>query len=217
MPSNNSIHVLNAKGRFQDPQIRMLKEEARSTLAAIHDVLPAVDVDIVFCDAPGFMINGRWPGGYSLNESVMLIYLDPCHPDIDAVITADVKATIAHEYHHCCRWKTPGYGSTLGEALVSEGLADHFSLGLFGGAPPPWCTALGSAELEKWRAEARPMLDRKPYNHAGWFFGREGHIPRWAGYALAYDLVARYLVNHPGATAAGLVHAEAGEVLKGFA
>ncbi|MES0476805.1 MULTISPECIES: DUF2268 domain-containing putative Zn-dependent protease [Citrobacter freundii complex] len=40
--------------------------------------------------------------------------------------------------HHAARWQGPGYGSTLGEALVSKGLADHFSLELFGGEPELW-------------------------------------------------------------------------------
>jgi uncharacterized protein YjaZ len=31
--------------------------------------------------------------------------------------------TIAHEWHHLARWRGPGYGETIAEAIISEGLA----------------------------------------------------------------------------------------------
>jgi uncharacterized protein YjaZ len=37
------------------------------------------------------------------------------------------------------------------------------------------------------------------------FLGTHATIPRWTGYAVGYQLVQRYLVDHPGETAASLV------------
>lgn len=37
-----------------------------------------------------------------------------------------LSAVVAHESHHIMRWRGPGYGTTLGEAMVSEGLALKF-------------------------------------------------------------------------------------------
>jgi uncharacterized protein YjaZ len=83
----------------------------------------------------------------------------------------------------------PGYGITLGEALVTEGLADHFAAEAFPDTPPqPWDHALSAEqEAELWR-KAQPILDVPGgYNHPVWFRD-SGSLPRWAGYTLGYRI-----------------------------
>ncbi|MVZ80379.1 peptidase, partial [Escherichia coli] len=46
------------------------------------------------------------------------------------------------------------------------------------------------------------------YNHNVWFFGA-GDLPRWLGYSLGFDLVARYLSAHPEHRASTLTDASA--------
>ena len=71
------------------------------------------------------------------------------------------------------------YGATLLDAMVSEGLADHFSLQVFPGEAPPWTAALDEAQRASFRARAAKELDTSPYPHAAWFFGAEEDIPNW--------------------------------------
>ena len=88
---------------------------------------------------------------------------------------------LAHELHHSSRIRRgPGYGETLGEALVSEGLAEHFVDELLPATPPrPWDNALSKAqERALWR-RAEPMLS-STYDHNTWFFGGY-RMPRWGG------------------------------------
>ena len=47
--------------------------------------------------------------------------------------------TIFHEWHHLARWRGPGYGKTLLEVMISEGLAQHFEVEVGGGEPPVFC------------------------------------------------------------------------------
>ncbi|MFD2813587.1 DUF2268 domain-containing putative Zn-dependent protease [Paracoccus aerius] len=42
---------------------------------------------------------------------------------------------LVRQLAHLLRWNGPGYGRSLGEALVSEGLAGHFVLQVLGGQP----------------------------------------------------------------------------------
>ena len=107
------------------------------------------------------------------------------------------------------RDRGPGYGQSLLEALISEGLADHFAVALLRIPPPPWTHALTAEQLDNALAKARPEFDRRPYDHSRWFFGA-GDIPRWTGYALGYHLVTKYLATHPDQTAASLVDVPAG-------
>jgi uncharacterized protein YjaZ len=55
---------------------------------------------------------------------------------------------IVHEVHHCRRMAGPGYGYTLGEALVSEGLAGQFLHPLLGTEPEVWERAVTPEALQ---------------------------------------------------------------------
>lgn len=127
-----------------------------------------------------------------------------------------VPATLAHEVHHSSRIRTgPGYGITLAEALVTEGLADHFVAEAFPGTPAqPWDNALSAdQETELWR-KAQSMLDVPyGYKHQAWFFGGDD-LPRWAGYTLGYRIADAYLGDDRSASSA--VGTAAGTVIKHY-
>lgn len=128
-----------------------------------------------------------------------------------------ISATLAHELHHSSRIRTgPGYGSTLAEALVAEGLADHFVREVFPETPPlPWDNALSSKQKAESWTKAQPLLDVPGgYDHSSWFLGGSG-LPRWTGYTLGYEIVAAYLGQQRRASAA--VHVEAHRIIAPYA
>ena len=107
----------------------------------------------------------------------------------------------------------PGYWITLAEALVTEGLADHFAAEAFPDTPPqPWDHALSAEqEAELWQ-KAQPILDvPRGYNHRAWFLG-DGDLPRWAGYTLGYRIAEAYLGDDASASSA--VGTEADTIIK---
>jgi uncharacterized protein YjaZ len=97
---------------------------------------------------------------------------------------------VAHELNHSKRiLDGPGYGTTLGEAIVTEGLADNFSIVAYPETPPiPWTNALQPDELDRLGAD---------------------DLPRWAGYTIGATWVRDFLTAHPevDATAATLLTA----------
>ena len=133
-----------------------------------------------------------------------------------AALETWVPAALAHELHHSSRVRMgPGYGTTLAEALVTEGLADHFVAEAFPDTPPqPWDNALSKdEEAELWR-KARPVLEVPGgYNNQAWFFGG-GDLPRWAGYTLGYRIVDAYLGDDVSASSA--VGTEASTVVERY-
>lgn len=93
----------------------------------------------------------------------------------------------------------PGYGITLGEALVSE--ADHFVAQVFPKTPPlPWShrTMTRNQEAQLWQRAKRDLIIPGG-DHPFGFFGAGGKnaLPRWSGYTLAYRVAAAYLKEHP--------------------
>lgn len=127
-----------------------------------------------------------------------------------------VGPTIAHELHHRKRvLDGPGYGRTLREALITEGLGDSFAVEVYPALRAPWTDALTpEQENEAW-AEAVPVLD-DPYDlsvHGRWFFGRGGDHPFWTGYTIGYHIVQGYLTRHPDVSAAELAEVDATTIL----
>lgn len=143
-------------------------------------------------------------GGRAVAGREVRISLDPGFGTLSMSIAEDLFPMLAHELHHIARQRTVGYGSTLLAAMVSEGLADHFSMEIAGGDPPPWATALTEDELDTWIAVARAEWLESGYDHDAWFFGTAPPIPRWAGYAIGFAITGAYLDANPDTDAASL-------------
>lgn len=181
-----NIHFLNARSALNGvmPEARAA---ARQAVAAVEDhvALPRFDLVIRTGDE---VMTGWGIGGYAPAPGQIQITLDPARFAPDPFIR-----TLVHELHHLLRWDGPGYGKSLGEALVSEGLAGHFVLQVLGGAPDPWDAVAPSEGLMR---RASNEWSRRDYDHSEWFFG-SGAVRRWSGYGLGHRLVAEYLAQHP--------------------
>jgi uncharacterized protein YjaZ len=178
---------------------------------SVRTVHPVTGVTItVFADGSraiaGYGIGGRAP-----DATTVELYVDPSYPDLAAVLPDRLPAMVAHELHHVFRWRGPGYGRTLLEAMVSEGLADRFSVELLGVATPPWSDALDAGQADSMLALARPEFDSSSYDHARWFFGATPGVPRWSGYTLGYRFVLAYQSAHGSLAAIDLVATPAAE------
>ncbi len=163
------------------------------------------NVDVVFLYNPVKVIPHLGFGGYTPDANTVLISVDTDNAKLAHTIDTELVHTLAHEMHHAMRWRSVGYGDTLGAALVTEGLADHFSVEATGGAPSLWTQGFTDEALEDLLVRAGAELDNSDYSHADWFFGGNG-LPKWGGYALGYYIVEKYLAAHPGVTAGSLVN-----------
>ncbi len=135
-------------------------------------------------------------GGSTYGPHAVVLAVDPDH----AIAGDHVFSTLVHEIHHGMRWRGPGCGSTLGERLVSEGLAQAFETECTGVVP---AYAQGDV-LDEHLALAMASRDQEdPAVEGRWFFGA-GDLPRWLGYRLGYHLVSAR-VAALGSDAAALV------------
>jgi hypothetical protein len=127
--------------------------------------------------------------------------------------------SLAHELHHAARiLDGAGYGTTVAQAVVSEGAAEAFVRQAYPSAPPiPWVQPLSkSDETGVWtRLQADGTITDTPDLYDEWFYGRNG-LPRWAGYRIGYAICERYLATHAATTAADLVKVPAADVVRAF-
>lgn len=202
----NALHVMNAGGHLSPA----LKHEVREVVGAAlirHAARLGLDgVDVAVSVSPwGLPETGIH--GYAPLAHLVQITLNPDNPHFAALWRTELPATVAHELHHARRWQGPGYGQTLLEALVSEGLACHNELDEREGEAPPYARA--DLDLDALWVRALPLLDRSDHNFGTWFYGSDAeNLLRWSGYSLGYELVRRHLAR-VGGDAAAHVHTAA--------
>jgi uncharacterized protein YjaZ len=187
-----------------------LRSLTLTAAARVAAALPVQGVALAILPDARRAIAGYGIGGYTSGPGSVELVVDPAFPGLAGVLPDRVPILVAHELHHTVRWRGPGYGRTLLEALISEGLADRFAVELLGVPPQPWSDAFPRERGELLLALARPELEAPSYDHSRWFFVGDATLPRWAGYTLGYRLVEAYIARNPGSSAAGLVHTPAG-------
>lgn len=147
----------------------------------------------------------------------VLIQLDPrSQVPFSETLAVWLPEALAHEIHHSVRTLAgPGFGTTLGEFLVSEGMASAFFHQAFPGTNAPWDSALTPVQEHTLWDRAKPLLNQTGLLlYEQWFYGGNG-VPEWAGFTIGYHIAEDYIQHHPGTTAASLVAAPAATVLAG--
>lgn len=187
------VHFLNARHALTGvmPEVRAAIAEA---VARVSGHLPLPDFDVVVRAGDG---GSDWGVlGAAPAPGVIELTLSPARFSPELTVRRMLR-----ELHHAARWEGPGYGRSLGEVLVSEGLAGHFVTRLLGGAPDPWDATTPPSGLAK---RAMTEWAWRDLDRGLWFEGR-GNIRKWAGYGLAHRLLAEHLSREPDPGPATLV------------
>jgi hypothetical protein len=191
------MSIRDRPGRL-DPFEPCLNEAVAVSASKIMKILgpltvPIPPVDVVAYVNPAFTTQGLGFGGYSPSANLILISVNPEFPELERSLKEELPGILAHELHHCMRWAGPGYGATLFEALITEGLACDFEREIRGGIRPRYLPELSPETMTRLLSLAAPELDSKSYHHSEWFFGsKERGIPSCAGYALGLFLIEQY-------------------------
>jgi len=185
-------------------------EKARQRVARLVE---PPKIEIIVQQIPENIIPELGVGGYTPGARVLFLALDPGSPHfVESLGNEALQRMVVHEVHHCLRWDGPGYGRTLGEALVSEGLAGRFASILYDSPPEPWECAVAPADAAAHFPDAA-TLAASDYDHRAWFFGTGGTYPRWLGYTLGYLVAGAWLRSVREVDVERLVNVPAAEVL----
>jgi uncharacterized protein YjaZ len=202
--ARNVLRIVDPTGRFGANTAR-IDTLARATIRLAENALAVTGVIITITPDASRAIPGYGVGGHSSDANTVQIFIDAAFPGIDTLLAHRLPPLVAHEMHHAKRWSNPGYGSSLLEAMVSEGLADHFAQELLGTEIRPWSNSFPDDQTAALLTRAQPEFDSRSYNHARWFFNVDSSLPPWTGYTIGYRLVRAYILAHPGSSAVGLV------------
>ena len=209
------LHWLEAAGPLA-PWRQMVMAELAAGWEAAERRVSLPPIDILIQNVPNSGIPGLGMAAHAHRPNCFSLTLDPRNPHFpDALAGGAAQRLVVHELHHCLRFAAIGYNHTLGDALVSEGLACHFVRECLETPPEPWETALDPASLAEWTERARAEATMLRYDHEAWFHGRRNPgPPRWAGTSIGAAVVGQYLDLHPEAGPSRLVGIHAARLLK---
>jgi len=207
--ANWHVHYVNARGKLDDlkPHVEAALQDVYPRIAAVCEP-PAVDI-LVEAVWNSSVIPERGHMGYG-NEDLVTLWLAPEHPMLAGNLGEPLSRMIAHEMNHVLRFRSAGGTKTLGDLLVSEGLAGQFVKELFDSEPEPWEQALSRSGLRQFipsateNFESHASRGSKETDINEWMFGT-GALPRWLGYTLGYEIVGQYLEDHPDLSASDLL------------
>jgi predicted Zn-dependent protease DUF2268 len=187
-------------------------------LRRIEAILPGPTMDISIDIDPALVIPEVGVGGFTdPRTGAIRIALDSRPAMLLPAVRDWLPGSLAHEIHHSRRILAgPGYGRTLGEAIVTEGLAVAFEREAFPSAPiSPWASAIDRAAQRRLWPIAMAAFDHADIlEHQHWFFGSQVDVPRWTGYTLGAEVVIAYLRGHPGSVPSRLVTLSAREIVE---
>lgn len=140
------------------------------------------------------------------------LIFDPYNDNFTATLMSGlVQRQMVNTAHQAMRAAGPGYGFTLGGAMVSEGLAAQFVRLVFDAPLEPWGCAFSSEELAVLWPDQRVLMSPK-FDHGEWFSGT-GSKPKWLGYSLGARIVENWLISGAELTPDRLINVPAPKVL----
>ena len=206
------LHLLNSDGRLS-PWVQRITEAFAASSELVTSRIPVGPIDVVVYNDAEYVIPELGMSGFCTSARRLYLPMDVDHPDLQVTFERVFQGFLAHELHHCARRATPGFADTLGQALVSEGLACCFESELPGGSVPMYATRVSAPALQALLARASTELNTPLSGWGEWFFGeQEPDIPIHAGYSLGYTLVSKWLRSH-GRTASDAYSIPASHVL----
>lgn len=206
---NWAIHWLDATGDCSDwkAAIRGEIKAAQAAMARFVD-LPALDI-LVERGSEG-LIPQIAMQVVALRAGRISLVFDPFSDAFQpALQSGGLQRQIIRAAHLAMRLAGPGYGFTLGGAMVSEGLASQFVRLVANSAPEPWDVAVPDL-APFWPSQRELMTPR--YDHGAWFDGT-GDKPLWLGKAMGFRLAENWLTSGAQITPERMIDIPAPKVL----
>lgn len=204
-----TIHLVKIPSRYRTKVIKTAKRALTEAgkILMYHETAEIV----IFSSDPGFVIPELGMEAHALIQGDIVVNMDFTRPDIKKVIQNELSPALYHELSHVVRasiQKTP-YG-TLGESLVTEGIASYIEKKVFLKRVP----YIKPIKNEKsYLTRMQEDLNKKDYNHSEWFYGA-GKLPRWIGYRFGYLMVDFFMKHQKEITLAQLVRINSRTILQ---
>lgn len=153
--------------------------------------------------------------GHAMSGGVLQIRIDLRDSvlKIKDLLGTPLQAVVYHECNHIARWQGPGYGWSLLEATVSEGIATVYEKMKTESHEMSHADYSNIEELlQVYRL--RNKEDDSSYNHNAWFLGFDPKYPKFLGYRVGTYIVEKALELNPKLSLVQMTRLQADEIIK---
>lgn len=198
--------LVRALDELEKGHAKEIAEQALQTASA-HLPRPDINARVVLLPGDGeskvLVQQMRGVLGFSLGSQVVMTFIWPTDG-----WQRWLGYTMTHEYAHLVRnhlfprgmaggrliYTRTQEPETLLDAMIAEGLADNFAMGIVENTIPPWSNAL-STDVERaiWPRVRRRLAVSDPSEIRRILFGDNDRIPTWTGYTIGYNIVRRFM------------------------
>jgi hypothetical protein len=195
-----------------------LPQVVARALARINALLPGprTSITVSYASSSSQVIPQTGTDGFTDpgTGAITLVFGQTPQASLSPIMQLWLPRTFSHEIDHSVRILAgPGFGASLLEEIITEGISSAFDMAAFPGTPNPWDRAITrSQECALWK-QAQPLLG-SPGLYDQWMFGGGG-IPHWTGFTIGYDIVTGYHQRHPDASWPAITDASAATILAG--
>ncbi|MBS3060721.1 MAG: hypothetical protein J4432_04410 [DPANN group archaeon] len=110
-----------------------------------------------------------------------------------------LRETIAHEYCHSIT-KYPIANNSILDAIIYEGMAEHYRENVVGGKTAPWASALSRNESKAQLKKLKSKLNSKSHKLFQQVFFGSSEYPLWTGYSIGYQIIKEFMKRSPNVT-----------------
>lgn len=196
-----------------------LEDTLKRVYEKVTELLPPQEVSRVICIQISDNKDEATHGvvGNCVGDNI-LIYINPLMPDWEVYLTW----VLAHEYHHCIWgydyfYLKGNYRVDFLTSILSEGQADSLGKVLCPQLSPVWTRALSKEEeLRQWNILKKYLQqDDSMELHCRFFFGNsDTNTPPYTAYTIGFNIIQRYLENHPSESFIELLEKNSMEILE---
>jgi hypothetical protein len=205
------LHWLEATGDLSEWYDRITEQVDEAYIAMMSFVQPT-SMDILIEKGSGNVTPETGMRADVIRPNLAKLVFDNCNENFSKTLASClIKRQMINTSHRAMRAAGPGYGFTLGGAMVSEGLAAHFVRLVCNSSPEPWDKAVSDRTLNNMWPDQSGMMNTK-FDHSEWFSGT-GSKPRWLGYTIGSKIVETWLLSAANITPERLINVPAPKVL----
>ncbi len=188
MANSCKLLIANASGALSS-QIGKIQEAFDAAIKVSDRRLHIEKVDTIALEDKNNVIAKIGVGGYTPNRHTVYLYLDSEYN----VSKDEIYNTICHELHHAKRYEGPGFGTTLFDSLVFEGMACCYEEEILIGESYVLKTIKEFDATNELIEKNKQYFLNKQFNYHEWFIAGNANLPKWAGYIMGYKIVKSYL------------------------
>ncbi|HVX47967.1 MAG TPA: DUF2268 domain-containing putative Zn-dependent protease [Candidatus Saccharimonadales bacterium] len=186
-----NLIIANADGSLDKKQ-SVIKRAFASASQTAQELLQLDKVDVVCISNKVYVIPEIGIGGFTPSRHLTYLYIDPAAE----INESEIFNTLCHEFHHARRYDGPGYGNTLFDSIIFEGLATAFENEVSGGKAFISSTLRKRKNTRQLINKCKPHFNDTDFDHFKWFIrDKSGELPRWSGYEMGYFIVREQLAK----------------------